>query len=57
MTVPPNRYGDHWSRADLVLCRDCTNHERVAVIPRDEIRAHDAWHAATNPAWAPEATR
>lgn len=44
VTNEPDRYADHWSRADLVICHDCSDRSLVVVIPREEIAQHDAWH-------------
>ena len=48
MTVPPNRYADHWSRGDLVICHECSDRTLVFAIPRDEREEHDAWHVAAD---------
>lgn len=40
-----SRYRDYQDRLDLVICGDCSTRSLLALIPRDEIAEHDAWHA------------
>jgi hypothetical protein len=39
------RYRDYQDRLDLVICGDCSTRSTLAVIDRDEMVEHDAWHA------------
>lgn len=43
--APKARYRDYQDRLDLVICGDCSTKVTLALIERDEIAEHDAWHA------------
>lgn len=41
-----DRYRDYPDRLDEVICGDCSTRATLALIPRDGMGEHDAWHEA-----------